>query len=454
MKKNLSTYFVLFLSLLTIFSCSRSEDDGYTLSPYAFIKSFSIADIRSSYPSFTSDGRDTTVVKTVSMGSFAFTINQLTGEIYNNDSLPFATDVTKVVISLSAEGVPSIYDDSTSLYEAISKSDSIDFTAPRKFRVYSNDAQYHKDYTISINVHQVDPEMMVWAQMPAVDAVVPVRAMELDGNMYLFGKDSEGAAVVSVTAIDDANVWSTAGVTGLSVDALSTITVWGGQFYAVASGNLYSSADAKFWEVAASGLGAIAIVGASDEAGEIWIAGEQGLLRSKDGGSFEVTEALPNGFPLYGVSLMSYPLSHNKEIVRYMLVGYTTAAKDGDVAVWSRLSSEDKWVRYDNEGNTFTCPALKDVTAVRYNGNLYALGGAGNVNGVNVDAFSSFYVSKDNGIVWKENTSFYQRLPKELAGNNAPFAIAVDSKNYLWIINAGENGGVWKGIINRLGFKK
>ena len=223
MKKNLSTYFVLFLSLLAIFSCSRSEDDGYTLSPYAYIKSFSIADIRSSYPSFTSDGRDTTVVKTVSMGSFAFTINQLTGEIYNNDSLPFATDVTKVVISLSAEGVPSIYDDSTSLYEAISKSDSIDFTAPRKFRVYSNDAQYHKDYTISINVHQVDPEMMVWAQMPAVDAVVPVRAIELDGNMYLFGKDSEGAAVVSVTAIDDANVWSTAGVTGLSVDALSTI---------------------------------------------------------------------------------------------------------------------------------------------------------------------------------------------------------------------------------------
>ena len=91
---------------------------------------------------------------------------------------------------------------------------------------------------------------------------------------------------------------------------------------------------------------------------------------------------------------------------------------------------------------------------VRYDGYLYALGGAGNVGGTEVGAFGSFYVSKDNGIVWKENRSFYQRLPEELAVGGAPFAVAVDSKNYMWIIKTGENGGVWKGIINRLGFNK
>ena len=91
---------------------------------------------------------------------------------------------------------------------------------------------------------------------------------------------------------------------------------------------------------------------------------------------------------------------------------------------------------------------------MRYDNYLYALGGAGTVGGSDVNAFSSMYVSKDNGIVWKEKQSFYQRLPEELTVGSAPFAVAVDSKNYMWIIKTGENGGVWKGIINRLGFNK
>lgn len=453
MKKNLSIYFVLFLSVFSLLSCSGEEEE-YTLSPFAFIKSFSIDDIRSSYPAFTSDGKDTTVVKTVSMETVAFTINQVTGEIYNNDSLPFATDVTRVVVNMSAEGVPGVYVDSTGLYNGVTTTDSIDFSSPRKFRVYANNGEYSKDYTVSINVHQVEPELMVWTKYKAVEGVVPVRALELDGKMYLFGMDESGAAVFASTAIDDAEVWACAGVVGLPADGLGTITVFGGKFYAVSEGNVYCSINGESWESVAAGTGAVAIVGASDEADELWVAGGQGLLCSKDGVSFSVTGSLPVDFPLYGVSVASYPLNHNKGIIRYMLAGYTTAAKDGGISVWSKLSSEDEWVCYDNAGNSFPCPALKDVAVVRYDDYLYALGGAGKVGGNDVGAFSSFYVSKDNGIVWKENTSFYQRLPEGLVGKSEPFAVAVDSNDYMWIMNAGENGGVWKGIINRLGFKK
>ena len=88
MKKNLSIYFVLLLSAFSLLSCGSSEEEEYPPSPYAFITSFRIDDIRSEYPAFTSDGKDTVVVKTVSMETIAFTINQATGEIYNNDSLP------------------------------------------------------------------------------------------------------------------------------------------------------------------------------------------------------------------------------------------------------------------------------------------------------------------------------------------------------------------------------
>jgi hypothetical protein len=44
-------------------------------------------------------------------------------------------------------------------------------------------------------------------------------------------------------------------------------------------------------------------------------------------------------------------------------------------------------------------------------------------------------------------------MPAGLQGNDAQFAATVDSNNMLWIVCAGEKAAVWRGIINRLGFK-
>lgn len=453
MKRNPAIYLAL-LSLLFIASACGGTEEESELSPFAMVNSFSIGEIRSGYPEFTTDGRDTVVYKTVSMGSIAFTIDQLAGEIYNLDSLPFATDVSKVLVNMSVNGIASIYVDSTDTYESFASTDSLDFTYPRKFRIYSEGALYHKDYVASVNVHQVNPELMEWRKYQAVDNVEPVRALERDGVMYLFGNKADGSVAVAATDAADVPSWSVRDVDGLPAAALATVQLFGGNFYAVADGNVYSSADAVQWSTVATGTGAVAIVGVSDEESRLWIAGEQGLLCSIDGVSFSSAGELPAGFPLYGVSIASYPLSHNRNIIRYMLVGYTTAAKDGEVAVWSRLSTEDRWTCYDNEGNPYPCPALKDVAVLHYDNFLYALGGAGVVDGEDVDAFSSFYISRDNGIAWKASSDFYQRLPEELSGNNAPFAVTVDAGNYIWIISSGENGCVWKGILNRLGFKK
>ena len=76
------------------------------------------------------------------------------------------------------------------------------------------------------------------------------------------------------------------------------------------------------------------------------------------------------------------------------------------------------------------------------------------MDGVAEEAFASFFISKDNGVSWKRNGSFYQRLPKDVAGVDRKFAATVDSRNFMWIIAGDPNGGVWKGIINRLGFNE
>ena len=454
MKKIHAIYFAMLSLLFTAVSCSLNDEDAYEYSPFALVNSFSIGNIRSGYPGFTSDGKDTTIYKTVSFESVAFTIDQVAGEIYNNDSLPYATDASKVLVNIGVTGVASIYVDSTGTYEHFSSTDSLDFTSPRKVRVYSEDASYYKDYTVSVNVHQVDPDMMSWQKYQIVEGMKPIRVLERDGIMYLFGSMADGALAVATTESAGIPSWNVSPVTGISAEALSTIQLFGGNFYAVANGDVFVSSDAQLWNVVAAGTGAVAIVGVSDVESELWVAGGQGVLCSKDGVSFELVEVLPDGFPLYGVSLASYPLAHNGKIIRYMLVGYATAAMDGEPTVWSRLSTENGWTRYNNVGNNYPCPSLKGLSVVRYDDFLYAMGGAGNVNGTDVEAFSSFFVSRDNGIAWRPVDGNYQYLPEELHGDNSPFVVTVDAGNHIWIINSGDNGGVWKGILNRLGFKK
>ncbi|MBQ8336280.1 MAG: hypothetical protein IJY44_01965 [Bacteroidaceae bacterium] len=449
--KNSFAIFLAVLSIVSVFS-SCSNDDESANSPYAYIKSFGVDDIKSKYPAFNAEGKDTTVTKTISMKGYPFTINQATGEIYNADSLPYATNLTKIVMNMSVEGVARMYDDALGTYEYFKATDSIDFTSPRKFQITSLDGNYSKYYTVSINAHKVEPELMVWNNVERLAGVTALKAIEFNGGMHLFGT-TEGKLIVAVAPVTGDVAWEKYDVTGLPLTAnFSAIAEFGGELYAVADGNLYKSSDAMTWSVAASGSDLIAVVGASDS--RMWLAGSDALYTTADGVALEPAGTLPEHFPLYGISTASYPLSHNKDIVRYMLVGYDTPAMDGKPYVWSKLSTENGWAKYDNVENPYPCPALKGLAVMRYGGFLYAIGGSGKVSGADVEAFSSFYISKDNGIVWKAYEGFYQLLPESLKGYDGKFAAAVDSRNFMWIVTSGEKAVALKGIINRLGFNK
>lgn len=450
MKKSLA----IFMSMLVLLavSCGNNDDD-VVLSPYAVLKSFSIKNIKSKYPAYTSEGLDTTETKTILGASYPFSINQVTGEVGNLDSLPFATRVDKVVISMDLMGYAKIYDDATGVFEGFTTSDSIDFTTPRKFRITSADSEYFRDYTVSLNVHQVEPEKMVWDKYQSVDFLELCRALEFNGELCLFGKKN-GEWMLAKSSLTGIPSWETEPIVGLSADAdMSTIQAFGGALYLVAADGVYTSADALVWSLCHSCSGALAIVGASDEDGKMWVATDNGLLSTADGVVFENAGELPSEFPVYGVSIMSYTLSHHSGIVRYMLVGYDNEAMDGVPTIWSRLSTEDKWAKYENENNPFPCPALKGLTVVRYDDFLYAFGGAGSVRGEDVGAFSSFFISRDNGITWKTPDGFYQRMPAGLQGCEEPFVATVDPNNVMWIVCGGDTPVVWKGLINRLGFK-
>ena len=455
MKNRLVVYFSVLIMLFVASSCSN-DDAVYVTSPYALIKSFNVGSIRSPYPSFTADGRDTVVYKTISFSTSPFTINQLTGEIYNSDSLLFATNVSKVVTSMSVEGVATIYNEATGAYEYFAAEDSIDFTSPRKFRITSTDGNYSKDYTISVNVHQVEPDLMAWDNVAGSVGLNPKKAVELDDMVYVFGTLSDKTLRFVSSPLTSDVEWSTfQDVNGLpqAVD-FTTMHLFKGVLYVLADGDLYASENAADWLPVSQGNGYVAIIGASDDDGCMWLASNEYIYRTMDGETVENVCALPGEFPLYGVSALSYALSHNKNIIRYMLVGYTDKEHANAPKVWSKLSTENDWVIYDNTDNPYPCPALEGLAVVRYDNSLYAFGGKGIVDDKEVEAFNSFYISKDNGVVWKAPDGFYQRLPEELKGKKFSFVTFVDSDNHIWIITDDDKAGTLKGKINRLGFKK
>ena len=455
MKNRLAIYFSVLMMFFLVSSCSNDDAVNMT-SPYAYIKSFSIGSIRSPYPAFTAEGKDTTVYKTISFSSCPFTINQSTGEIYNYDSLFFATRVSKVVVNMSVEGIASIYNDATGTYDYFAAEDSIDFTSPRKFRITSTDGSYSKDYTISVNVHQVEPELMVWKEVAGSVGLNPQKAIESDGMVYVFGTLANRTPVFTTSSVASNMPWSAyQEVNGFqeTVD-FTTVHLFKGKWYALASGDLYASENAVDWLPVSQGNNYVAIIGASYDDGYMWLAGNGNIYRTADGETVEATGVLPEDFPLYGISTSSYALSHNKNIIRYMLVGYTDKEYNGAPGVWSRLSTENNWVAYDNADNPYPCPALDGLAVLRYDNSLYAFGGKGTVGSNEVEAFNSFYISKDNGVVWKAPGGFYQRLPEVLKGKNLSFVTFVDSDNHIWIITDDDKAGTLKGKINRLGFKK
>lgn len=455
MKNRLAIYFSVLVMFFVASSCSNDEVVN-TTSPYAYIKSFSIGSIRSLYPAFTAEGKDTAVYKTISFSSFPFTINQSTGEIYNYDSLFFATRVSKVVVNMNVEGVASIYNDATGTYDYFAAEDSIDFTSPRKFRITSTDGSYSKDYTISVNVHQVEPELMVWKEVAGAVSLNPKKAIESGGDVYVFGTLADRTPVFTTSSVGSIMPWSAyQEVNGLpkTVD-FTTVHLFNGKWYALAAGDLYASENAVDWSPVSQGNNYVTIIGTSDDDGYMWLAGNGHIYRTADGETVETTGTLPEDFPLYGISTSSYALSHNKNIIRYMLVGYTDEERSDVPKVWSKLSTENDWVVYDNADNPYSCPALDGLAVVRYDNFLYAFGGKGSVGNNEVEAFNSFYISKDNGVVWKTPEGFYQRLPEVLKGKNLSFVTFVDSDNHIWIITDDDKAGTLKGKINRLGFKK
>lgn len=444
----------LFITVFVATSCLDDEEYVIEYDSNASITAFSINDIETKYKA-TVDGKDTTLTTTVTGTNYPFVIDQNKGLIYNVDSLPKGTDITRVVPEISADGYVFIVAETDSIWE---EGDSLDFTKPIQFKVMSMKGSYGRTYTATVNVHQQDPNLMSWESFEGnfSKEIKRQKAVYFNQQILVFA-EQENQVAVTIANQDNAREWTDLQAIDIPAKAdYSSVIVWGESLYILADNELYLSANGLHWtkvetEQKLSGLTASISIG--NEKKIIGVTTDNVYAESKDGITWLTYATMPTDFPQGNYSYTAYPLATNDDLYRIVLMGQNEVENDTTNIVWSQLSSEHEWTPLDMEDNMQSCPNLQNAGMIHYNGMLYAFGGPGK-EGNSEKAFKYFYVSNDNGIGWEkitEDVLFPHEFTNLYAQADGNYSFVVDNNHFVWFM-WGKTGKVWRGRINKLGF--
>ncbi|MBQ8737216.1 MAG: hypothetical protein IJY78_05265, partial [Bacteroidaceae bacterium] len=198
MKKFFYCITSLLLMLFAVSSCI--EDEEIETYPECSIRRFSIADIKSEIKAKTENGNDTSYYRTIEGKNIYFNIDQVNKTIVSVDSLPYWTDITRIVPTIESDGYVYYRYDSDSLFIPLnSGTDSIDFTMPVQFAVVSTSGMYTKKYVAKINKSINDVDSLIWRELNTSDFVLngPHKSMALGNRIYVFSENNGNATVTS-----------------------------------------------------------------------------------------------------------------------------------------------------------------------------------------------------------------------------------------------------------------
>lgn len=459
----------VFATATIMTSCLGDDGEGIKLSSESSITAFSIGTVWIPVTGVDQNGNDSVYLDSIDCSDYPFTIDQLTRRIENKDSLPVGADVTKVLTSLTSDGVvwyTKRLDDKEE-NTAWTSQDSIDFTYPVTFKVYAYDGTEGTPYTVRVNVHKQVPDSLQWLNYQQAFAegasMQRQKAVAVDGKVYVFGVQN-GQTVAQYTTVSTGNpsAWQTVALPD-GTDSYSAV-VWQNAVWFLASNQLYQLNPGDNTYASVAGAPELTqLVAATDQSN----GGVPNILYARntdnhfvrlDNGVWTVDEEETLGAFATDqrISSASMPLSYNKTLVRSILMGNNsgTAQNDTTALLFSRVSNETSWARYV-QNNPLTCPNMENLSMIHYDEKLYAFGGKAATGSGEIVPFASFYCSIDNGLTW-EPVSRYVTFPKDgsfrsfYESSHGNYSCTVDSEDFIWII--WENGTISRGRINRLGF--
>ena len=254
MKRRFTIYPVLGLLLGAMASsCATDELDGLIENDQEALE-YSVM-----VNSFRLTANDTILAN---LDSVFFAIDLNRAVIFNPDSLPKGTVIGKLPVTIDLPGVSEATitmpsgkgDETTTVNYLENKNDSINFSKGEvKLHLKSYNGKVSRDYTIKLNIHQLEPDSLAWDKM-AVRSMPGTLSNPTGSRTVAFGDEvlcytTNGAATeLSRCENPFAGVWQSAAVTLPSGARLRSITPTSDALYLIDSDdNLYMSTDGTTW---------------------------------------------------------------------------------------------------------------------------------------------------------------------------------------------------------------
>ncbi|MBR6285921.1 MAG: hypothetical protein IKR18_02870 [Bacteroidaceae bacterium] len=447
MKNYYSAILALIITLTSLSSCLKNDDvTDYSDYYECALSSFAFQDISMKKHTTSSTGTDSTYTETVKSSQHKFTIDQLNHLVYNVDSLPYGTDISRVLTNVYGSGIVTYVKDS--IIYTYNSTDSIDFTKVSLFRVYSYNSKAYQDYTVKVNVCTSDNDQIVWNKLTTGFAGVNFekqKAIEIGNKVAVYGVENGKTYVTTTT---DGTEWSP--LAEIANADYESATSFNSKAYILVGKKLYTSTDGvNFTPVATAGAEEFDKILCAGKYEMTAVSGEK-LLYSRDGINWEEStnnDVNIDELPPHGVAI-SYPIRTNSNIEKMLYIGKQKEgnANDSCAVTWCKLTG-DTWFSYPTNANKYTCPALNNLAVIHYGKALYAFGGHGTYKGSALSPFSSVYQSTDEGITWKESTVI--SFPEEITNSTAPFSYIVRSNGDIMLMFS-TTGSVWSGAINNI----
>lgn len=393
-------------------SKSESVDDepAVTISTVA-IKSFNLK-------------ADTKVL--TNLDSVFFSIDLDKGIIFNADSLPKGTKISRLIPVINFQSAMTeaklIIDGGTEKNDTINyltnSTDSVDFTKKVTLNVTALDGTSKYTYRIKVNVHTQEPDSLMWSELdksplPSRFATpVAQKTVKMGGSAYSLIKENDNTLTMAVSDNLLDKEWTRTPINlPFEADIRSLEATEKALWLLASDGALYTSADGISWtptrEKWSSIIGAYldSVLGIKDTT--------SGLTHCHYPANDLITDtAVDPQFPLSGRSAFRTFSSQWTPNPTGVFAGGVTAAGEATSNVWAFDGS--RWAII----NSNALPEIQGMTMVKYviyrkldtsiqqkyYEVLLAFAGKKSDGSLNRDV----YISYDNGVNWKKASSLLQ----------------------------------------------
>lgn len=384
-----------------------------------------------------------------------FAIDQVGGVIYNPDSMPYGTQLRKLLVTATFNPIYGAGNVTVTTPDSINgyiwnKTDSIDFSkAPVRFAVnpYTG-GDNAKTYRIEMRIHQVDPDTLIWTQQPSYTQALGNSKTLLIGNEFYTYTVVNNSVRLYVANKENLN-WQTSPVSGLpSNTKIENFFVNNSIFYVTdLNGISYTSVDGRTWNQLSNGKSVVSILGVlpgSDlSQNDLLITYSDGgntyLGKTKDMATIEEIDfTIPNDFPVQGNSSYSNFSSNSRNRMLVLTGGIDKSGEE----------ISNTWIIRNVTGGIEASPFIQNtffrgagISTFLYDDALYTL------------SDNQFYTSVSWGQRWVV-ASTKQMLDSNI-GRRSGQTVIIDDLNYIWIFGGVSESGeyyndVWRGRLNRL----